>query len=301
MRHPSSAVPAVAEHQAGTFSVAQAVAEGWSPRTIRRRREDRVWRVVAGRGLTADPGPPGAHALAWAAQLTWPDVVVAGPTAAAIWGWPVAADACVHVITSRGRSAAGITTHVVGLDPSEIDVLDGGICVTSPRRTAVDCLALLELAAALDLYAWLSTHGRLTRHQLSAATRSRLGRHGTPQLVRLLQITRTGAVSGAEYRFHGLLQTAGVQGWRANVAVHDAQGCIGVVDVLFVAARLVIEVDGERAHTGRAAFVADRHRQNRLVAAGYTVLRFTWWDIVDRPDHVVAQVRAALATAGDHR
>ena len=44
-----------------------------------------------------------------------------------------------------------------------------------------------------------------------------------------------------------------------------------------------------------ATFQADRTRQNRLVAAGYTVLRFTWADLTLRPDDVGTQVAATLA------
>jgi len=56
----------------------------------------------------------------------------------------------------------------------------------------------------------------------------------------------------------------------------------------------VIEVDGERSHTGREAFVRDRRRQNALVNAGYTVLRYTWWDLTQRPDAVQAEIRRAV-------
>jgi len=71
-------------------------------------------------------------------------------------------------------------------------------------------------------------------------------------------------------------------------------GVIGVVDLLFEAARLVVEVDGIRAHSDRDSFVRDRRRQNRLINAGYRVLRFTWWDIVEHPDVVVDHVLSAL-------
>jgi very-short-patch-repair endonuclease len=66
------------------------------------------------------------------------------------------------------------------------------------------------------------------------------------------------------------------------------------VDVAFGQVRLAIEVDGWAFHTTPARFQRDRQRQNRLVAAGWTVLRFTWHDLTDRPDYVLATVRALL-------
>jgi hypothetical protein len=294
-RYPVDRVPQVAAGQAGVFTASQAVAEGWTARAARRRRESGVWRVVAGRGLTTSADLPGPHALAWAASLTWPDAVVAGPTAAAVWGMPVPASERAHVVAPRGRAAAGICTHAVPLAPGDVHLVGDGLPLTSPRTTALDCLAWLALSDALDLYAWLTSRQRLRRSDVARAVRARTGRPGTAQLRELLTITSTGAVSGAEDAFHRLMAAAGIGGWRASVTVEDAAGIIGVVDVLFEAARLVVEIDGERAHSGRAAFRRDRSRQNRLVAAGWTVLRFTWWDLVEQPDDVVAQVRAALA------
>lgn len=66
------------------------------------------------------------------------------------------------------------------------------------------------------------------------------------------------------------------------------------VDVLFARPRLVLEVDGFDFHGGEQ-FQDDRTRQNALVAAGFTVLRFTWWDLVDRPRRVASEVRTTLA------
>jgi very-short-patch-repair endonuclease len=57
----------------------------------------------------------------------------------------------------------------------------------------------------------------------------------------------------------------------------------------------VIEFDGWRAHSSRGSFVHDRRRQNRLVAAGYVVLRFTWDDLMEQPGEVVRQIRLAAS------
>jgi very-short-patch-repair endonuclease len=41
----------------------------------------------------------------------------------------------------------------------------------------------------------------------------------------------------------------------------------------------------------------DLPRQNDLVLLGWTVLRFTWDRVTNRPEAVVAEIRAALAAA----
>jgi hypothetical protein len=153
----------------------------------------------------------------------------------------------------------------------------------------------MPLEDAWRLFAWVSTRAVLTREDLARAVRRRLGRRGTPQLLTLLRGSAGGAVSGAERRAHGLLRRAGIRGWVANARVFDAEGLIGVVDLLFPEQRVVIEIDGWAAHGSREAFRNDRRRQNRLVAAGYLVLRFTWDDLTNRSEQVVAEVRSVLA------
>ncbi|TWH71794.1 DUF559 domain-containing protein [Modestobacter roseus] len=48
-------------------------------------------------------------------------------------------------------------------------------------------------------------------------------------------------------------------------------------------------------HRERDVFVDDLRRQNRLVLAGWVVLRFTSADVLGRPHEVVTAVRRALA------
>jgi very-short-patch-repair endonuclease len=69
---------------------------------------------------------------------------------------------------------------------------------------------------------------------------------------------------------------------------------VGRVDCLWREAKVIVELDGRRFHGGAMARDADRRRDNRLFAGGWTVLRFTWWDIQERPDEVVGLVRRAL-------
>jgi very-short-patch-repair endonuclease len=78
------------------------------------------------------------------------------------------------------------------------------------------------------------------------------------------------------------------------VPLHGADGrFLGRPDFLYPAQRLGLEYDGG---THRDSLAYDDRRQNRLLSAGYRLLRFTAADL-RRPDAVIAQVRAALARA----
>lgn len=287
-------IPDVARAQGGVFTATQARQEGWTDRQVRRRLTAGRWARVAGDGL-ALPAPRWTpYQLAVAAHLSWPEAVCSHTTAGALLGFPLPPEQQAHVITDKGhRSRRSIVAHTTVLGPGEL-VLVGNVPATAPERTAVDCLTVLTDDSALDLWAWLTSRRLLDHERLCVAVGRRQGQAGTPRLRRLLRLTAAGAVSAAEHRLHQLLRRARIRGWAAGVTVSDRLGVIGVVDLLFEAARLVVEVDGYRAHSDRAAFQRDRERQNRLSNAGYRVLRFTWHDLTERPDRVLAQIRAAL-------
>lgn len=64
---------------------------------------------------------------------------------------------------------------------------------------------------------------------------------------------------------------------------HPLAGTRYRLDYAWPPARLAVEVDGYASHAGLEAFGYDRERQNALVLAGWTVLRFTWAHVRDRP------------------
>jgi hypothetical protein len=66
------------------------------------------------------------------------------------------------------------------------------------------------------------------------------------------------------------------------------------VDFLWRDLRLVVETDGYRYHSSRTAFEADRARDAQLQASGHRVLRFTYRQLRESPDAVVASLRSVL-------
>lgn len=97
-------------------------------------------------------------------------------------------------------------------------------------------------------------------------------------------------MSPAEALLHKILRAAGFTGWQADATINHGSKIMDRVDVLFASSRLIVEVDGRKYH-GEDRFQLDRTRDNRLHAAGYRVLRFTWADLTQRPGLIVRQVR----------
>jgi len=59
-----------------------------------------------------------------------------------------------------------------------------------------------------------------------------------------------------------------------------------------------LECDGRDVHAAPDALYVDRWRANELVAAGWVIVRATWWDYYNRRAQVISYVRAAVAARG---
>jgi very-short-patch-repair endonuclease len=81
-----------------------------------------------------------------------------------------------------------------------------------------------------------------------------------------------------------------------QLQLFDRDGsCFARLDMAWPSRRLAVEADGRERHDKPEALYRDRRRQNDVELAGWTVLRFTWNDVMRHPNWVVAQVRRALA------
>ena len=115
---------------------------------------------------------------------------------------------------------------------------------------------------------------------------------GVGRLRRALELAEPAAESPMETRLRLLLVLAGLPRPQVQVSLHDDKGhFIGRPDLYYPTHRLALEYDGS-GH--RETMTADHRRQNRLVNAGYRLLRFTAADVLSTPDSVVLLVRQAL-------
>lgn len=133
---------------------------------------------------------------------------------------------------------------------------------------------------------------RLTIADLYVAYNRNFGRRGSADIAELLRAAGDRAASEAERLLIALLRGAGLAGWRSGYRVGRYE-----VDLALPAARVAVEVDGWAWHSDVERFRHDRRRQNELVLAGWTVLRFTWDDLTNRPDAVLSQIRTAIPAA----
>jgi very-short-patch-repair endonuclease len=67
------------------------------------------------------------------------------------------------------------------------------------------------------------------------------------------------------------------------------------VDALWRERRLIVELDGHRFHAHPAEVERDRDREPQLRSSGYGVVRYTWRQVAERPEAVIAELRRELA------
>lgn len=221
-----------------------------------------------------------------------PESVIAGHWAAWWLGLTGPATGPVTVIVPPGHSRPqwkGVLTrrHELG---REDRILVRGVLVTTRARTVLDCAARPDGELIRDV--------ALQRGTTVASMRATLERmspaHGSPAARRLVTAAESGGVSHPERLLLRALRRAHATGWQAGVHVVTGAGPFWL-DLAVVSLRLAVEIDGWTVHSAVGAFHSDRERQNALVAAGWTVYRYTPRRLADELDTVVTEIRLAQA------
>ena len=286
---------ALAAAQDGVFSRAQARNAGFSYGRIQRRIDSGEWvGLYGGRALRTAHTMLDAHGRDRAALFaTGARSMLGEPSAARWWTidvpWP---QPFILVPASSRREPPGITIRRTPVDDADA-VLRDGVLLTSRPCTIVDCLRVIPFRTGVELLDRALQQRWLSFDDLVLRTQRLIGRPGGRTLVRHVLVARPGTRSEAERTMAGLLKRGGLTGWRANYPLEG----VGVLDFAFVAQRVAVEIDGRAWHTANDRFQNDRSRQNRLVLLGWTILRFTWADLIERPDEVIRQVCLAVQAA----
>ena len=157
-----------------------------------------------------------------------------------------------------------------------------GIPLTSPLSTLIDLAARItrkQLEAVINEADKLDLIAPDTLRAALVATRAR---PGTRQLRECLdEQTFTLTDSELERRFLKLAHQAGLPKPKTQVRVRGFK-----VDFHWPDLKLVVETDGLRYHRTPAQQAKDRLRDQKLTAAGLTVLRFTHRQVAKERDHV---------------
>ena len=289
---------ALARRQYGLVSIRQARSAGLSTDAIRNLHERGTWQQVR-RGVSVMRGAP----RSWE-QTVLAAILASGTNAWAshstvlrLWNFDRARVSDIEITTLRERRLRidGVRAHRSRtLEERDLDN-NKGVPALTIARTVADLsgrLAVDDLGRIVDegLRRGLTSLRALDRvvrrlHHIAPG-------RSPSKLVRVLALRVPGYEPGdsnLESRVYEALVAAGLptprRQHRVTVGTHTYY-----VDIAYPEQLVAIEVDGFEFHRGRTSFDQDRRRQNDLVRAGWTVLRFTSTSTIDEIVGAVSQV-----------
>jgi hypothetical protein len=226
--------------------------------------------------------------------------VVSHETAAMVWGCDLAGDSVIHVSVRHGflpTTPSWVAVHETRRTLTGWTTTRCGVTLTTPLRTVLDLAGRSHSGDPLRRFV---NHGIAIR-LFSISTLERFAAdhggkaRGIARLRRLInELSDVGSVAEADLL--ALLAAAGIERPVSQFVIRHGARFVARVDAGWPTQRVALELDGYRYHADARTFVDDRERGNRIVAAGWTLLRTTPTTVRDRPHTVVADVKAALNT-----
>ena len=225
------------------------------------------------------------------------DAVVSHLSAARTWGFEPGGDASLHASTNtllRSRLPDVRLHRRRGrLHPYGV----GGLPVTGPDRTFVDCATLLGLVTLVQLAEHLVHQRRTTVDALVSYCWSR-HLDGVVRARRAVAFVREGVESPMESVLRLMLVFARLPEPLVNAEVRDGDGrFVARVDLLLERWRVVVEYDGRHHEVDRGQWARDRRRREALESLGYRVIVVAAADL-EAPAQVPWRVHAALVERG---
>jgi hypothetical protein len=206
-----------------------------------------------------------------------------------LWGYWRQWDRPYEVTVVRDRRTKGIRVHrSITLHRRDVTT-QLGVRVTTPARTALDMSPRLN-DKALKRAVNNMLNSLWANEEQFADT---LGRHpsspGASRIAKLIGLPGTPTRSGWEDEFPAFCRKHDLP---APVMGAPLGGYI--LDALFVAERLIVELDSWRFHRGKPAFEADRERDADNLARGFVTVRVTKERLDERPAEEARRLHAIL-------
>lgn len=281
----------------GVISRQEALRLGMTARQVASRVRTGAW-TAQGRGvyrLAGSPGEPLGDLRA--AVVACGRHAVASHRSAA-WMWGMVDEATPPTVTvPHARVLAVEGVRVVRTRIATRVVVRHGIACTDALRTILDCAAALgpqEIDEIVDraLARRLTRVGELAMAvERSTELRRHPGRRPLAERLARRGVTGGPAPSVLESRMARLLAGADLPAPKAEVVWGPQRRYR--LDFAYPSLRLVVEVDGFAFHFTPEQQRSDNRRSNTLAGAGWTVLRYNWWDVTHDPERVAGEIQAA--------
>ncbi len=303
----------IASRQHGAFHRRQLTQGRATDRALHRRVVAGQWERAAPRVYVLRGAPDTWHRRLWIGLLeAGHETLASRRSAAALVSIPGFRPGPVDILKGEAHEERmrSCELHVSSWIPPHHRTTVDGFPTTSVARTLFDLAALgtparrrrglpylhpdrAERAVDDALVRDLTTLDELAE---VVATLGRQGRPGTRRMREILEDRGAGHIvteSVLEDLFLGVVASAGLP-LPARQRTLGGDDLVGRVDFLYEAERVVIECDGRRHHFGKIDAERDRWRDLELTAAGWLVVRVTWWQLVHQPERFTDHLRRLL-------
>jgi very-short-patch-repair endonuclease len=199
----------------------------------------------------------------------------------------------VTVIGRCRRSRPGIRVHrTTRIAPQDVGMLDGVVPITSVARAILDFADTARPAELARVVNQAQVEKLCTPDDLYEIIARTPGRRGTA-LLKATLVRHDGPAkfnSGGERIVLAILKRARLPKPEVNAIAEGEE-----IDFLYRGPKVAIELDGGAAHGTPAAVDCDRRKDAYMRSKGYEVLRYSWWQIEEETEAVIAEISAKLA------
>jgi hypothetical protein len=285
------AIARVAAKQRGNITTQQLLGLGLDDAAIAYRvKIGRLHQVF--RGVYSVGRPPGSpEDWASAAVLACGSgAALSHGSAMCLWGYWRHWDRPYEVTVVGDRRTKGIRVHRSTTLRRHDVTRQLGIRVTTPARTIFD-ISPRQTDKAFKRTVSNALHSPwLTQGQLSDAVARHPNLPGAKRTAKLIGLPGTPTRSGWEDDFPAFCERYGLPAPVMGAPLHGY-----VVDALFVAERVIVELDSKEFHMDPIAFENDRERDATMLEHGFVTVRVTWERIEQRPQREAERLHVILA------
>ena len=169
------------------------------------------------------------------------------------------------------------------------------IPVTRIAKTVFDLCSVLSFAASTDVVLDVVRRRAASIVDLGRVLDEASDKRGGRSTLRRILATRFAAGvtdSDAEDLFMAMAARRGFS-LVHHFVVEDAT-FRAELDFADISVQLDVEIDGGKDHDDPVSQQRDKNRDAELIARGWTVLRFTYWDLIQKTDWMFEMISGAL-------
>jgi hypothetical protein len=281
------------------FAVREALALGVTPDRLRSADLDAPFHGV--RGPRLEHGDILVRASQYAPRMRH-DHAFSHSTAAALWGIPLPRTSSSRVdvaapLPARAPEVRGVHGRQLTLRAEDV-CRRNGVRVTAPALTWCSLGSILSVGDLVAAGDYLVTQRLANMDSLADTIAERSGMRGLSRVRDALPLLREGAMSRPESLVRVLVTAVGMPEPAINLRIRDRGVFLAMPDISWPAYRVAVEYEGDYHRTERGQFHRDIQRIERMVDAGWIVVRVSARALFDEPQALVERIARRLASRG---